>query len=98
MDFSKVSFPLRVYRVYVRPTNFLLLPLLISAVLLVCKQNYVRLNLSLPTAQSTPPQLRLLTFNLPFYPESVSQPNYRKFVIIFYQLYAKDLYAFTGTS
>jgi 6-hydroxytryprostatin B O-methyltransferase len=40
--------------VYVRPTDLLPLPLLISAVSLVYKQNYARLNLGSPAAQFTP--------------------------------------------
>jgi hypothetical protein len=35
--------------IYYRPTNLFLLPLLISAVSLVYKQNYVQLNLNSPT-------------------------------------------------
>jgi hypothetical protein len=58
--------------VYYRPTNLLLLPLLISAVSLVYKQNYVQLNINLPAPKSTLLQLKILTSNLSFYPNSVS--------------------------
>jgi hypothetical protein len=49
---------------------------LVSAVFLVCKQNYAWLNFGSPAAQFTPPQLRILIFNSPFYPNPVNQSNY----------------------
>jgi hypothetical protein len=96
MDFDEVSFPLRVYRVYQVSTDLTSLPLLISAVFPVYKQNNTRLNFGSVAAQVAPPQLKLLNFNSPscFYPNSVSQSNYRKcrtiLVIVFHQFYAKD--------
>jgi hypothetical protein len=56
MEFGEVSLNRREHHVYVRLTDLLLLPLLISAVTLIYKQNYGRLNLGSP---ATPPQLEL---------------------------------------
>jgi hypothetical protein len=64
--------------IYYQPTDLLPIPLLISAVPLVCKQNNAQLNFGSLAAQFAPPPLKLLTFNSPFYPNSVGQPNYRK--------------------
>ena len=47
-----------------RPTARLPLPLLISAVILVCFKNNARLNFGSATTQIAPPQLKLLTFSL----------------------------------
>jgi hypothetical protein len=68
----------RSWGVYHRPT-FLPLPLLISAVSPVCKQDNIRLNFVSPIAQIAPPQLKVLTFNLLFYPNTVSHSNYKIF-------------------
>jgi hypothetical protein len=64
-------------RVYYRPTDLLLLPLLISAVSLVCKQNNTRLNFGSVAAQFASPQSKVLAFNSPFYPNFVDWPSYR---------------------
>jgi hypothetical protein len=56
--------------VYHRPTDLLPLPLLISAVFPVYKQNNAWLNFGSLATQFTPPQLKLLTFNLSFYPRT----------------------------
>ena len=63
-------------RVYYRSTNLLPLPLLISAISPIYNQNYVRLNLGSPAAQSAPPQLRTPIFNSPFRPNPVNQAYY----------------------
>jgi hypothetical protein len=72
VDFGLDRKRLKYQSVYYRPTNLLLLPLLIGAVSLVYKQNYFQLNPNSPAPESALPQLKVFTFKLPFHPNSVS--------------------------
>ena len=58
--------------VYQVSTDLLPRPLLIRTVSPVCRQNNAWLNLGSPAAQFVPPQFKVLTFNSPFYPNSIS--------------------------
>jgi hypothetical protein len=86
MDFSKVSFPLRVYRVYYRPTDLLPLPLLISAVIPVDKQNNIQVNVGPLAPQFAPPPFLGLYFQLILCPNLVNQSIYSiyrtKFILV----------------